>query len=247
MKHRVTKTLRMHIARWLRTTVPSPCLVCTAPTEEAFLCTQCRHHSAVAASFHEHSISVLSGTLTVVARGRYWDLAGSAPSPAARLLHRFKYARERAAGRALARLLAEDAPQVLEGIHPVMVPIPLHRRRLRSRGFNQAAWLARELARRGGGIVDPDALVRPRDDPPRPGRTADERRTSTAPYFVVRRCPPPGSPLLLVDDVCTTGSTLAAAADALTIAGAVVRGAIVLLLADRERRDDTRRTNGMVR
>jgi predicted amidophosphoribosyltransferase len=233
MEHRVTKALLASLARWRRAAVPSPCLVCAAPMDAPFLCRRCRACSAIDAPLHQHRIGLRIGTLTVLARGLYWTASGSAPSPAAQLLHRFKYAHERAAGRALAHLLAERTSQALGGLRAAMVPIPLHRRRLRSRGFNQAAWLARELAKQGAGVVAPDTLVRPRDDAPSPGRTADERRR-----------PPPGRPRVLVDDVCTTGSTLAAAADALAVRGSVVHSAIVLLLADRERGDDTARSNG---
>lgn len=177
--------------------------------------------------------------MPVRALGLYWDRSGSEPSPAARVLHSFKYSGERIAGRGLARVFAAHATAALDLSGAVLVPIPLHPRKLRSRGFNQAAWLARALAERCGAMVHPDALARPRDDAPRPGHTAHERRTTTAPLFLPGRCGPPSRPLVLVDDVCTTGMTLAAAATALTARGLVVEGAIVLLLADRARRDDT--------
>jgi predicted amidophosphoribosyltransferase len=177
--------------------------------------------------------------MQVHALGLYWERSGSEPSPAARLLHSFKYTRERVIGRALARMLADHAAAALDLSDAALVPIPLHPRRLRSRGFNQAAWLARAVAKSCGAAVHPDALARPHDDAPRPGRTAQERRTTTASLFLPGRCAPPDRPLVLVDDVCTTGTTLTAAATALTARGLVVDGAIVLLLADRARRDDT--------
>jgi predicted amidophosphoribosyltransferase len=163
------------------------------------------------------------------------------------LLHRFKYSGERIAGRGLARVFAAHATVALDLSDVVLVPIPLHPHRLRSRGFNQAAWLARALATRCGAVVHPDALARRRDDAPRPGRTAHERRTTTAPLFLPGRGTPPDRPLVLVDDVCTTGMTLAAAATALTARGLVVEGALVLLLADRARRDDTAAATDKIR
>jgi predicted amidophosphoribosyltransferase len=96
-------------------------------------------------------------------------------------------------------------------------------------------------------VVHPDALARPHDDAPRPGRTAHERRTSTAPVFLPGCSAPFDRPLLLVDDVCTTGMTLAAAATALAARGIAVKGAIVLLLADRARRGDTAAANDEIR
>jgi predicted amidophosphoribosyltransferase len=163
------------------------------------------------------------------------------------LLHSFKYSGERIAGRGLARVLAVHAAAALDLTAVVLVPIPLHPRRLRSRGFNQAAWLARALAKSCGTAIHPDALARPHDDAPRRGRTAHERRTSTAPVFLPGCSVPSDRPLVLVDDVCTTGMTLAAAATALTARGLAVKGAIVLLLADRARRGDTAAANEEIR
>jgi len=239
MEHRVTKRLLQSLPRVLRTAVRSACLGCGATLSGLSLCTNCREQSAIDACFHRHTVPRSGGPLPVRALGLYWRGPVPAQSPAARVLHRFKYARERAAGRALSRLLATHAASAIDLGATGVVPIPLHARRLRSRGFNQAAWLARSLAKRCAVVLYPRALVRLHDDAPRPGSTGLERRTSRAPLFVVDRCPPRDRPLLLVDDVCTTGATLAAAASALTDRGCAVEGAIVLLLADRARHDDT--------
>jgi predicted amidophosphoribosyltransferase len=136
-------------------------------------------------------------------------------------------------------MLGAHAAAAVEFGAGILVPIPLHPRRLRSRGFNQAAWLARALAKSCAADIYAEALARAHDDAPRPGRTAHERRTSTAPVFLAGRAVPASRSVVLVDDVCTTGVTLAAAAAALAAAGHTVDGAIVLLLADRARRDDT--------
>jgi ComF family protein len=239
MEHRVTRARDAWVVRALRAAFRSPCLVCGATSSERFLCPQCRADSAIDASLHEYRVPLQRGTLSVQALGRYWARSGTAPSPAARLLHRFKYTHERRAGRALVHVLAAQGMPALDGSHVVLVPIPLHRHRLRARGFNQAAWLARGLARSGCGVIAADTLTRRSDDAPRPGRTARERRAGAAPLFVARKRPPPDRTLILVDDVCTTGATLAAAANALAAEGVVAARAIVLLLADRSRRDDT--------
>jgi predicted amidophosphoribosyltransferase len=239
MEHRVTNRFREWLSRTLSTSVRGCCLACNSAPSNLPLCARCREDSAIRATFHEHRVPLDAGTMQVHALGLYWERSGSEPSPAARLLHRFKYTGERVAGRALARVLAVHAAAALDLSNVTLVPIPLHPRRLRSRGFNQAAWLARALAKSCRASVHPDALARPHDDAPRPGCSARERRTSTAPVFLDGRRAPRDRPLVLVDDVCTTGMTLAAAAAALTARGLIVEGAIVLLLADRARRDDT--------
>jgi ComF family protein len=102
----------------------------------------------------------------------------------------------------------------------LVIPVPLHPYRLRERGFNPAAHLARALARAHGLPFDPVALERIRDTPSQTGLSRLERRRNVRGAFrstVHRRIPPR---VWLVDDVVTTGSTLTAAATALRRAGA---------------------------
>jgi ComF family protein len=99
------------------------------------------------------------------------------------------------------------------------VPVPLHRRRLWSRGFNQSAIVARELSRRTGIPVAVDALRRTRANPPLKGMGMRQRRRTVAGAFrstMELR----GQTVILVDDVLTTGSTANACARVLKRAGA---------------------------
>lgn len=101
-----------------------------------------------------------------------------------------------------------------------LVPVPLHRRRLWQRGFNQAGLLAKELSRRSGLQVN-HALIRTKKTPPLKGMSRQQRRRTVAGAFRLR----PGTNLqgrtiVLVDDVLTTGSTAEGCARVLLRAGA---------------------------
>jgi ComF family protein len=111
----------------------------------------------------------------------------------------------------------------------VVLPVPLHRRRLRRRGYNQSALLLRHWPARvnecpetaGRFCIMPDLLVRHRATKPQIGLDADARRTNMRDAFSIRN---PSiikaKHVLLVDDVLTTGATANACAGVLKRAGA---------------------------
>ena len=120
----------------------------------------------------------------------------------------------------------------------VLVPVPLHRGRLRARRYNQSALLARALARMAARPVLPDALLRTRATAALSGRTRRERAETVNGAFAVRparRAALAGRRVLLVDDVLTTGATAAACTHALLAAGA---GQVDLLVGARALLDD---------
>lgn len=150
--------------------------------------------------------------------------------PVDRWLLRFKFHQDLAAGRLLVALMAET----LCTLPPpgLLVPIPLHPARLRKRGYDQAAQLARPLARRLGANCAP-LLRRVRATPAQSSLDALARRHNLDEVFACLRPPPPH--VVLFDDVMTTGTTLRMAAAALRAAGAQRVEAWVCARAVKER------------
>ena len=131
---------------------------------------------------------------------------------------RLKYGRKIAIARTMARFMA---PLVAEEGDRILIPVPLHRWRLWSRGFNQSALVAQELSRRLGIATDPLALRRIRRTPPLKGMSRTQRRKTVSGAFRVRdKTAIAGKTIILVDDVLTTGSTAEACARTLKRAGA---------------------------
>ncbi len=102
----------------------------------------------------------------------------------------------------------------------LLLPVPLHKRRQRWRGFNQAEIIARPLAEYFGLDLSLELLVRRRYTRPQAKLEPAQRRQSIKNSFVCRRQNLAGKVILLIDDVATTGATLAECARILKSAGA---------------------------
>ena len=135
------------------------------------------------------------------------------------LIHLYKYSRIQTLRDPLGEFLARALP--LEEVFDAVTPVPLHWRKQWQRGFNQAEFLARAIARRRG-IPVVRALTRLRFTKTQAGLSNRERRKNVAAAFRCRRAAKTlaGKRILLIDDVMTTGATAAACARALKRAGA---------------------------
>ena len=122
------------------------------------------------------------------------------------------------------RKLLEDAD--------FLVPVPLHRSRLRQRRFNQATLLARKLSQQNRLPIRTDILIRHKNTPSQGGQSFTGRRRNVAAAFSVhmsRAADIPGTNILLIDDVHTTGATLDSCAKPLKRAGATRVDALTLM------------------
>ncbi len=179
-------------------TIASPrCRICAAPTGGVTVCSECWRDPP--------------GFDSLVAEFRFDGVIRDA-------IHQLKYRR----ARHLARPLVDAILDVAPAIPPVdlVVPIPLHPARLRSRGFNQSALLALEVARRIDHPMVDELLIRVKETEAQTSLPAVQRWANVRDAFlVIDGASLVGRRVLLVDDVSTTTSTLRAASRVLKLGG----------------------------
>ena len=145
-------------------------------------------------------------------------------------IHEFKYRYFRALGTELAGLMHEYLERnPIPG--DILLPLPLHPKRLRERGYNQSALLARELGRLSSLPVIEDGLIRKRYASPQARSSGViERHNNVADAFACRDERLQGKRVILIDDVSTSGATLNACAGVLKSAGAAAVWGLVIAL-----------------
>jgi len=135
--------------------------------------------------------------------------------PCDRLVQALKYRARLALSGFFARSLASrPLPEV-----DLIVPMPLHPKRLAERGFNQALEIARGFARHLGRPIEPRGVLRVKDTPPQTGLPYEERAKNVRGAFLCK-LDLSGASVAVLDDVMTTGATLNELARALKRAGA---------------------------
>ncbi len=201
----------------LRTHTDQVCYYCKeTPTSYGNLCSNCRGAAALR--------SIYVGT----------HHTGAQQHLLARVIYHYKYYFIEELAEPLGTLLAHSATTSALPVPDVIIPVPLHRRRLRWRGFNQSAHLATALssalARPLTIPVVTDLLVRTRYTTPQVARGTRSARLHNLrnAFAVTRPADVRGTRILLVDDIATTGTTLLECGTVLARAGARSVDAIVL-------------------
>lgn len=174
------------------------CPVCGIPQKTTSICPEC---------------ATLAPGFTAL---RSWGLYEGALRKA---IHRLKYRSDLGVSEELAKpisiLLRDNNWQV-----DLLTPVPLSRNRLRTRGYNQSALVARWVSLANAIPYEPKAMIRIKDTISQVGLSGDERRQNVLAAFQSNRANVAGKKILVIDDVTTTGATMHACATALLMAGA---------------------------
>jgi competence protein ComFC len=149
------------------------------------------------------------------------------------LIENFKYKRKRRLGSFLSEVLGES---LLDSVKlpraDFIVPVPLHKRKLRERGFNQSEAVAGQLSQKLGIPVLSDSVIRKKNTRTQTGLSREERRKNVKGAFrLTGKVGLEGRGLFLVDDVLTTGATMSECARTLKSAGADKVWGITLAVA----------------
>ena len=184
-------------ARSLRLLSENICSTCGEPVEHARICQRCQQKNPAYSALRS-----------------YAEFGG----PLREALHHLKYKHDIGLGEALSEMLIELYARLAWRID-LIVPVPLSQGRLKERGYNQAALLARPLALAINARYASSALARTRNTPSQVGLSVEERQENVSGAFTADRKQVWARDILLVDDTVTTGSTVNACAEALLAAG----------------------------
>ncbi len=195
--------------------MPIPCLLCGSSSGSDCLCQACREHLPILGHSCPRCASPLQQTALCghcLNKPPEQDASFSLfryHSPIDRLIVDLKYHDTLALSRFFA---AQMAGQLKERALPqLLIPIPLHPRRLRQRGYNQSLELAKQLSKQLTIPVRHDILMRIKDTPPQASLPFSERKNNMKEAFQINSTDIPAH-IALIDDVLTTGHTVNVAA-----------------------------------
>jgi len=185
---------------------------------EQFLCNYCRLNLPKS-NYHQHSNNALEHLLAgrVPAKNTLALYLFEKSGGVQKLLHAIKYQQQKELGEYLGKLYARDlsAHKCLHDVG-VIVPIPLHRKKLKLRGYNQSEWFAKGLSSGLGKQLDASLLERSVETSTQTKKKKYERWENVENIFTLKNKQALANRhVLLVDDVITTGATIEAAWQAL--------------------------------
>ncbi|MCH8235514.1 MAG: ComF family protein [Chloroflexi bacterium] len=182
------------------------CRMCALPTDGVTLCGRCSTNPAPASSLI--AVFAFDGAIrSAIHALKYDGLRSIAPALSVEMAARWGDRRK---------------------VPDATVPVPLHRSRLRARGYNQAELLARNVAAHTGAPLRTDLLRRVVDSPSQASSVGEAERAGRVRDAFKAGAAVDGLHILLIDDVATTGSTINSAAQTLLEAGAWGVSALVL-------------------
>ena len=151
-------------------------------------------------------------------------------------IHRFKFSGHAGSAAILAPLLVQALRE--NGVKPeeiqLLVPVPSRPKKVRARGYNQSALLAREVSRLTDIPFSETALLKTRDTRAQHDLNAEERQTNLSGSFRAEKAAVSGKHILLVDDILTTGATARECIGALKDAGASSVDILVLAVTQHQ-------------
>lgn len=204
-------------AKSLTRTPDQVCHFCREiPTPHGNLCGTCRGASSLRSTF-----------VTTRQRHQNKDLLK-------KIITHYKYHFIKELSEPLGNIMAHSAQNASLPVPDMIIPVPLHARRFRWRGFNQSALLAQEVSKKMTPLMPilyaDNILIRIRHTTPQTKTKNREQRLNSLKNAFRVNCPTDiaGKKILLIDDVATTGSTLAECASALKASGASSVDAMVL-------------------
>lgn len=212
---------------------PECCEACHTPLVkgEELICTGCRM-DLPQTHYHKEDESALAirfhGLSKIAYAVAYYKFTKS--GRVQKMLHRLKYGNMPELGAHLGRWYGHTLSEAgYNSRSDVIIPVPLHKTRLRKRGYNQSAAIAYGLHRSLGIPVAENALVRVRKTSTQTKKGRIDRLEGLSGAFEVKdKSSVYGRRIMLVDDVITTGATLLACMDVLHAAGAKEIGVVAL-------------------
>jgi ComF family protein len=203
-----------YIKAFTRLFYPINCAACgeALVDQESHICTLCQLSLPVT-NYHREAINPLNDLLKLRLRVDFISsfLLYDKGLKTQHMLHAIKYKGEKLLATYLGELYGYEIKNTFPQKPDCIIPVPLHRRRFRERGYNQSECWANGLAKSIGTEVDIDSLQRPVYTTTQTKKSRSERISNVENAFTVAPAHPlKGKHVLLVDDVITTGATLEA-------------------------------------
>ena len=141
--------------------------------------------------------------------------------PVSSAIYDFKYKNKRYYGKIFAREMVRKYKNLIyQWDIDEIVPVPVHNKRLKKRGYNQAAIIAEEVGKLMGIPVYEDMIIRIKNTKPQKKLNDEERIKNIKGAFVIKNEYKPGKNVLIIDDIYTTGTTIRQIAQIMKASGA---------------------------